>query len=324
VLSKLATLLVAFLVALSSTMAYADGERIYRTGLEATKGQFSVSPDGRRLVFETDRLAHGLRLMDLRSGQVTSLPEPSGRTLGFPSWSTDGRQVAVVSAEMRGNYYALDGMEIILLDAATWQARRIAGGDGVKFFPFFSKDGKTVYYFKGRKRETGKTPASRYDLYAIDLASGNEARLTHEEFYQTDQGDADPRSVVFSATSNYDRRIKDAFGKESRSALFRYDKASGNVAPIIIDQSSGIFDFYGPKRDGKGDLYFVSAKARPGGGHYLWFLVRSDMAGKQPVILTELPISMGFDIARNTGEIFVMDKDGEALIIRKLAARAAP
>jgi hypothetical protein len=193
----------------------------------------------------------------------------------------------------------------------------------VKFSPFFSQDGKTVYYFKGKKRERGKTPASRYDLFGVDLAGGQESRLTDEEFFAVGNGDDAPDSLLFDATPNFNKRSADALGEDGRSALFIYNKATKAVAPIKMDQSLGIFNFSRPQRDRAGNLYFISAKARPGGGHYLWYLVRSDKAGNRPELLTELPISMEFDIARETGDIYVMDKDGKELIIRKLAAKAA-
>lgn len=307
------------LVTASCASAFAEGERIYRTGLAANKGRFAVSPDGRQLVFTTDQLAHGLRLLDLRSGAVTMIPEEEGRNFGFPAWSPDGKQLAVVSAEVKNNHYSLDGMEIALLDVGTWQRRSIAAGDGVKFFPSFSADGKTVYYSKGKKRESGKTPASRYDLYSIELANARETRLTHEEFYQLGAGHDDTTSVLFSATNSG----KDAFGVTARNALFLYEKATGYISPVNIDQRSGIFDFISPQRDQAGNLYFISAKARSGGGNYLWSLVRTNRDGQQAEILTDLPISMRFCIAKSTGEIYVMDKKGEELIFRRLAVRAA-
>lgn len=292
---------------------------MYRTGLEAKKGRFAVSPDGQQLVFTTDQLVHGLRLLDLRSGTITVIPEGEGRNFGFPAWSPDGKQLVVVSAVVKDNHYSLDGMEIELLDVGTWRKRSIAAGDGVKFFPFFSADGKAVYYSKGKRRESGKTPASRYDLYSIDLASTSETRLTHKEFYQLGTGDDDKTSVLFSATNSG----KDAFGVTTRNALFLYEKATGYVSLLDIDQSSGIFDFISPQRDQTGNLYFISAKAGPGGGNYLWSLVRSNRDGRRAEILTDLPISMRFSIAKKTGEIYVMDKKGEELIIRRLAVRAA-
>lgn len=297
-------------------------EKVFRTGLEAKKGRFAVSPDGRQIVFETDRIAHGLRLLNLNSGEIRVLPSEAGRTFGFPGWSPDGKQLAVVSAPVRDSRYVIDDIQIVLLDATTWRSRAIASGEGVKFFPFFSADGKTVYYFKGKKRESGKTVASRYDLFAIDLASGREEKLTDQEFFLAAKGNDDGNTILFSATPNFNKKVKDAFGEESRNALFRYGKISGNIALTEIDQSSGIFNFFTPQRDKAGNLFFVTAKVRPGGGNYLWFLVRSTPDGKSPAFLTQLPISMGFDIARNTGEIYVMDKQGEEIIFRKLPVLA--
>ena len=209
-----------------------------------------------------------------------------------------------------------------MLDPATWKQRTISVGDGVKIFPFFSADGKSVYFFKGAKRDSGKTPASRYDLYSIALATDDETRLTHEEFYQARRGDDDGDSLIFSATPNYKRSLKDAFGVETRNALFRYRKKDDHIVPVRIDQSIGIFDFYGPSRDKKGHIYFVAAQAKPGGGNYLWFLVRATPDGTSPAALVELPISMGFDIARRTGEIWVMDRLGDELVVRRLGMPA--
>jgi len=320
--SRSASLVILFLLSISCAMAQ-DGEKVYRTGLEASNGRFTVAPNGQQLVFETNRLAHGLRLLDLGSGKITVLPEEKGRTFGSPDWSPDGKWIAVVSATVKEGYYQLEAMEIVLLEVGSWQRRRIAVDESFKSSPFFSADGKTVYYFKGKIRTSGKTPASRYDLYAIDLASGMEARLTHEEFYQAAKGDETNAAVLFSATPNFDKRFKDAQGKESRSALFSLDKTTGRLSHLPIDQRSGIFNFSNPLRDRAGNINFIAAKASPSGGNYLWFLVRVNVDGTQMEMLTELPISMRFDIAGNTGEIYVMDKEGKELIFRRLAVLAA-
>jgi hypothetical protein len=129
--------------------------------------------------------------------------------------------------------------------------------------------------------------------------------------------------VLFSATPNFSRRLKDAFGVESRNSIFLYDKATSSVSNVLIDQSSGIFDFYYPRRDKAGNLYFIAAKNQSNGGNYQWFLIRALANGKQVEVLANLPPSMKFDFARNTGEIYVADKFGDELIFRRLATLAA-
>ena len=321
--SNLRILLLVIFSFIFSAVYAQQQELVFRTGLYAKKAWFSVSPDGKLIVFSTDKISQGTRLLDLTSGKISVLLSEPSQTFGFPAWSPDGRHIVLQSAEMRGGKYDLDRMEIVLFDSSTGQQQSISVGEGIKFSPFFSADGKIVYYFKGQKRESGKTPGSRYDLYAIELASRKEARLTHEEFYQAAKGDDSKSSVLFNATPNFAKSIKDEFRQPSRNALFLYEKDTAKVSIVPIDQSSGIFDFYSPQRDKTGSFYFVAAKNRPGGGNYLWFLIRTNSEGKRAEVLAELPISMKFDIAQKTGEIFVTDIADEELIFRQLRISAA-
>ncbi len=309
--------LILILVSINCSMAH-EGEKMYRTGLEASKGWFAISPDGYLIVFETGLVAHGLRLLDLRTRKIFLIPEQAGRIYRSPNWSPDGKQVVVVSATVQDNREVIGDRQIVLLDIETWLPQIISLNQGFKTSPFFSEDGKTIYYFNGKKRESGKTPASRYDLHAIDLVSLQETQLTHEEFYQACKGEEKGRKVLFSATS----KTTDAFGKKSRNALFLYDKAGGSISQIQVDQSSGIFDFSCPRRDMAGNLYFKASKARPDGGNYLSYLIRSSPDGRAIQYLAQMPISLGFDIARNTGAIFALGTDGEELIFQRLAAQA--
>ena len=274
--------------------AVAAEDNLFRIGLSGKRGMLAVAPDGGRLLFTTDSLAHGLRVLDLHTGKIDVIQAEAGRFWEMPNWSHDGKQVVAISTAVRNGYHIVGDMQVILIDPATWRHRTITVGEGVKNLPFFSADGNRVYYFKGVKRESGKTPASRFDLYSIDLATGQERQLTH----------------IFSATPNAAKSMKDAFGKESRNALFHLQ--AGKLNPIAVDQRNGVFDFYKPQRDKKGNLHFIAAKERSGGGHFLWFLVRSGPDGSKPMTLTELPISMGFGIDRAGDEIVFRRLDGLA------------
>ena len=52
IVSRWVQFLILILVSINFSMAH-EGEEIYRTGLEASKGWFAISPDGYLIVFET-------------------------------------------------------------------------------------------------------------------------------------------------------------------------------------------------------------------------------------------------------------------------------
>ncbi|WP_319243607.1 hypothetical protein [uncultured Propionivibrio sp.] len=319
----LVTVLCAFTITVASTQTFA--ETTYRTGLQAERGRLAVSPDGKRLVFTTDRLAHGMRLLDTSSGKISLIPNPSGRDMGFPDWSPDGKRLVVVSAGIRNGRGDYDDMRISLLDLATGNEEMLIGGEGVKFDPFFSIDGKTIYYFKGKRRKEGKTPGSRYELFAIDVASKSERQLTQEQYYSISGGDDDGNSIFFGGDGGTTLSgLRNAIGsKADGPMLLKFDKSTNALTAIHANRNDGLFDFFAPKRDKAGHLYFIAAKTRRGGGDFQWYLARSTPDGSAIEILTELPISMRFGITRNTGAIFVMDRDGIEIILRKLDVTAA-
>ena len=131
-------------------------------------------------------------------------------------------------------------------------------------------------------------------------------------------------------------------GTKTQNAIFQYSKTDQRLIPVGIDQSVGLSNIHSlarnlvdamlqpnalmeirsPIRDKAGNLYFVAAKLPPGSGRYQWFVFRANDANKPPIPLTELPIGLGFDLARQTGEIYVMDKQGDEIIFRRLRALA--
>jgi dipeptidyl aminopeptidase/acylaminoacyl peptidase len=66
-------------------------------------GDLAVSPDGRTVAFEfsgNDRRITGLGLYEWQTGKLTRVPNPPGRTLSDPSFSHDGRRLAVVTRDI--------------------------------------------------------------------------------------------------------------------------------------------------------------------------------------------------------------------------------
>lgn len=300
-------------------------ERTYRTQVEGKGGQpFAVSPDGTRLLFSTGRIFEPLRLLDLRNGKIEPVPLSTERGWDNPAWSPDGQQVAVVSTGKRDKLLNLDDMQLVLLDARTWQSHVLTSGPGVKRAPFFSADGKSLYYFQGKPRDIGRTQANDYDLYAIDIVTRSIQRLTTSEFYSVSPGYDDGRTVLFSGDSRNNPRNE---AGNTENALFLYDRVSKRLSHLPIDQSSGLFAFSYPLRDQVGRLYFVSTKYQPerGARTFVYWLTRAEKDGKRPELLVELPWSrdgrkiMSYHIAANTGEIYVVGEEGKEILFRRLS-----
>lgn len=114
----------------------------------------AVSPDGRFLIFATDRW-EGLELakLDLADRKITRITKSPGLD-DYPAISPDGKQIAFVS-NRSGN------MEIWLSDMHG-NARNLTKNEVPDLFPAFSPDGGSVVFLSGRHGET--------DLYSISLS----------------------------------------------------------------------------------------------------------------------------------------------------------
>jgi Tol biopolymer transport system component len=243
-------------------------ETVFKTGVVSTGPSiiYSVSPDGTRILFTTSTMADGLRLLDLKSGQVTRVREEAGHYWEMANWSHDGQHVVAISTAIRDRRYQVGEQEVILIDPRDWSHRRLAATPGVNINPFFSYDGNAIYYFKGKKRESGKTPASWFDLYAYDLSTDRETRLTHHEMYQVSTGYEDGSELSFSA-SGLKNSTPGCVDPKSGIYLYSSKKATLQFCLFGIDQSDNSFYVYFGDKDAAGNIYFKAVKKNPGGGH---------------------------------------------------------
>jgi dipeptidyl aminopeptidase/acylaminoacyl peptidase len=291
-------------------------ETVIRTGVQGESNGYAVSPDGSRILFITRGTAYNsLRLLDVKSGRVSKIPEEAGRTWEMPAWSRDGKQVVAVSTALREGKYQVGEQEVILIDPRDWSHRKLAATPGVNIFPFFSADGRTVYYFKGKKREKGKTPASRYDLYAYELATDRETRLTYEVMHQVNQGYDDGNEVLFSVHGFHSK-------KAYEGGLYALNKGTRQFRHFNVDQSSGFFQIRFGDKDTTGNIYFIAAKNRPNGGNYLWFVYRCDTQGNNCVAIGETIIGSRVQVASGTGEVFINAVTEGEIIFRQLIEKS--
>jgi Tol biopolymer transport system component len=94
------------------------------------------SPDGTSLVFGSlyHSSATGIRVLDLQSHQITTLPD--SQELFSPRWSPDGKYIAAV----RGNSQTL-----LLFDRSRQTWTEVIQGRNVSF-PNWSKDSRYIYF----------------------------------------------------------------------------------------------------------------------------------------------------------------------------------
>lgn len=127
-----------------------------------------VSPDGRRVVFVSQRLGRTrLGLLELENPtQVRWLLEPSlDEALHTPRFSPDGKQVVFSMAVPGG------GRNLWLLDLAGGAPRRLTHGAALDLDPVFSPNGTQVFFASDR---TGV-----FNLWSLDLMSGALRRITN-------------------------------------------------------------------------------------------------------------------------------------------------
>jgi dipeptidyl aminopeptidase/acylaminoacyl peptidase len=96
-----------------------------------------------------------------------------------------------------------DDMQVALINQDGTGYTQLTKGKGMKVGYTLSFDEKTLVYFRGKERTSGKTMASDFDLYKLDLGTNKETQLTNLSFY----GVSDPyftpdgKYVVFEGDS---------------------------------------------------------------------------------------------------------------------------
>jgi len=129
------------------------------------KGPRSWSPDGRQIMFESDRdgdleiysiQLDGNRLTKLTDNQVNDQ---------FARWSPDGRHIVFTSLR--------DGNEeIYMMDADGQHQTRLTNNSAADRLPQWSPDGKRIAFVSDRD--------GNRELYVLTLSDGKLARLTND------------------------------------------------------------------------------------------------------------------------------------------------
>jgi Tol biopolymer transport system component len=168
--------------------------------------QADPSPDGSRLAFISNASGReGLWLLERASGKARLLLEHGPRSvLGNPSWSADGRRLAMSSN------YGFAGHRIFVVDAEGGGADRISPLTSGACEPRFNAEGTRVAYVR-REHLT----RSRSRIVEHDLATGRERvlvewpALNYDPAYSPDGSEIAFASTLAGEFAIYRMRLSD-------------------------------------------------------------------------------------------------------------------
>ena len=145
--------------------AAGSAARVIASTRRDTAAQYS--PDGKRIVFESDRTGvHGIWLSDADGSNAKPLfLHPDGSFAGSPRWSPDGRHI-VFDAYSEGN------ADLFVISASGGEPFRLTTHPADDQVPSWSGDGAWVYF--------GSTRTGRREVWKMPAGGGEPAQVTKE------------------------------------------------------------------------------------------------------------------------------------------------
>jgi Tol biopolymer transport system component len=236
------------------SMDLKSGERKRLTDRNETHGYVGAyspvfSPDGKTLVYTTDLNKNGVRelySMDLKSGEkkrLTKFNETHGDVdAREPVFSPDGKTLVYTADLNKDGFFELYSMDLKSGEKKRLTEFNETHGDVDAKDPVFSPDGKTLVYTTDLNKDY------TYELYSMDLKSGERKRLT--EFNET-HGYVGAWSPVFSPdgkTLVYSTNLN----KNGTFELYSMDLKSGE-RKRLIDRKGNVYkavlDLYPGKKN---------------------------------------------------------------------------
>ena len=189
------------------------------------------SPDGKRIVFQSDRSGSNEIWMCNSDGanpvQVTSIT----KIAGTPRWSPDGQQIAFdLYPDGRGDIY--------VVSAGGGLPRPIVTGDSEDHLPSWSIDGRWIYFASDRtgERQVWKVPAEGGKAVQVTKQGGEMAF-----------GSPDGRYVYYV--------------KDSAPGIWRVPVDGGEEIQVFASFKSELFGDWAVVSDG---IYFINPDAKDG------------------------------------------------------------
>ena len=182
----------------------------------------SWSPDGKRIVFSSDRDGnrenYEIYVMDADGNNQQRITDNDFYDT-YPSWAPDGERIAFMSRR-DGHFIGEFGLssEIYVMDADGKNMRRLTNNRKNEWSPSWSPDGKWIVFSADRKAD-----GVNYEIYVMDADGGNQRRLTNNRHYDgVPSWSPDGKWIVFSADRkadgvNYEIYVMDNGGANQRN-----------------------------------------------------------------------------------------------------------
>ena len=158
----------------------------------------SWSPDGKRIVFSSDRDGnYELYAMDANGKNQQRLTDNDFYDR-VPSWSPDGKRIAFIS-KREGHFIGEFGLsyEIYVMDADGKNTHRLTNNRKNDWNPSWSPDGKWIAFTSDRKGDE-----VNYEIYVMDADGNNQRRLTNnrvDDAHSSSSWSSDGKRIVFSS-----------------------------------------------------------------------------------------------------------------------------
>ena len=178
----------------------------------------------------------------------------AGGMLSSPTWSPDGKRLAFVQGDRRGN------SDIMILDLATNRARRLTDGNGINTEPSWNPNGNQIAFTSDR--EGGP------QVFLMQDDGSNLRRLTGEGLYNASPAWS-PNGAMVAYVSRF----------EGKFDLFVYKLGEGKAYQITTGVSTSESPSWSPD-----ERRLVFTSNRFGSSQ----LFTTDLSGRQILRLTEL------------------------------------